>query len=547
MEKYRIYLFILFLLVTVFAIFSIYFNSVTVDEYTHVPVGLSQLRTGKFNMEMMNPPLVRMWASLPLLFYRPRLHLEPGFENIDYVFYARQFMLENAEQYHTLVVLCRIMIFLLIIPLAILLWKWTSKEYGAETGVVALFLLLLNPNILAHATLATTDFGLTVIFFGAIYALKRFIETPNWKYAIILGIVLGIAQSAKFTSVLLYPIFLIGIILVWNRNLFINHKIGQGNALPLPRRLMIMIVVILLISILVINLIYCFQLTGTPMRYFEFRSSLFQTIKNMVPASLPIPLPFFYITGIDAQLAESKGYDNYLFGTLSNQGWWYYYLFAFIIKNPIPFLLCLIIGCYLYLRNRKFNQIDWMLILPPVLILLLFSISSTKNIGLRFILPAFPFLVILAAQIIKSQFPKKKIGFSLLAIWYIISCGFIAPNYLAYFNEFIGGPAQGYRYLLDSNLDWGQDLIRLRHYLEKKHINQIALSHFGPVDPAIYGINAVPLTSEPRTGLVAISVNNLYGISLVHKQEFAWLKQFQPIARVGYSIFIYDIATTQPH
>jgi hypothetical protein len=280
------------------------------------------------------------------------------------------------------------------------------------------------------------------------------------------------------------------------------------------------------------------------LRSFTFHSSLLKNIKSILPASLPMPLPFFYLTGIDRQLSETKGYDNYLHGTLSTHGWWYYYLLAFLIKNPIPFLACLAIGIFIYYKKTSFKQVDWMLVIPPLFIFLLFSINTTKNIGLRFILPAYPFLAILAAQTMHMQIPKKKIIIGILSLWYIFSAISIAPNFIAYFNELTGGPSRGYHYLADSNLDWGQDLIRFKKYLDNHHINQIPFSSFGPVDPAIYGINMEPLSSQSTTGLVAISVNNLYGISLVDKNQFAWLRNYEPKDKSGYSIFIYDIPAT---
>jgi hypothetical protein len=534
MKNLRIVLAILFIIVIIFSWMSIKTNSVTVDEFTHVPVGISQLHYGKYNMEMLNPPLIRLWAALPQLFLAPRLYLAPGFQNIDYVFYARQFMVDNQARYHFLIMASRIMILFLLIPLGILVWRWTKKDFGIQTAMIALLLLLLNPNILAHATLATTDFGLTVLFFASIYTLKRWTENPNWKYTAIAGTMLGLAQCAKFTALLLYPIFLFAIIWLSYKASFISK-----------RKLIVKAIIILLIGVLVINVFYCFQLSGTQLRYYEFHSAPFKLLKSIVPSFLPIPYPFFYLAGLDAQIAESGSYDNYLSGTLSSHGWWYYYLFAFLIKNPIPFLICLFIGCYVYFKRTKVNQLDWFLILPPAIILLFFSLSTTKNIGLRFILPIYPFIAILAAQVVNITFPKKKFILIVLGVWYFISCIWITPNYLAYFNELVGGPSQGYKYLLDSNYDWGQDLIRFKKYLTQHHIDAIPFSHFGPVAPAIYEINALPLTSQPQSGLVAISVNNLYGISLVNKNEFDWLRPYQPIAHAGYSIFIYDITTTK--
>jgi hypothetical protein len=534
MKSYRFYLLILFFVVLILAIASISSNSVTVDEFTHVPVGLSQLSSGKFNMEMMNPPLVRLWAAVPLLFLTPRLHLESGFQNIDYVLYARQFMLDNHDRYHVLIMVSRFMILLLLIPLGVLVWNWTKKDYGAEVGVAALFLLFLNPNILAHATLATTDLGITVIFFATVFSIKKFAENPGWKFAIILGITLGLAQCAKFTGLLIYPILFVGLTVAGIKSKSLSIK-----------KLILMGVSAFGISILIINMVYCFQLTGTPLGYFEFRSSWFTLLKSGLPASTPVPLPYFYLTGIDAQIAESAGFDNYLNGMLSPHGWWHYYIFALLIKNPIPFLLLLGTGIILYFKKTTVKNYDWLLFLPLLQVLFFFSINTTKNIGLRFILPIYPFLAIIAAQSIRIQIPYKRLIFGILALWYLIACFYIAPNFIAYFNEFVGGPSQGYRYLLDSNLDWGQDLIRFKKYLTQHHIEQIPFSHFGPVDPTIYGINVLPLTSQPQSGLVAVSVNNLYGISLVNKTEFDWLRKYQPIDKAGYSIFIYDISTTK--
>ncbi|MCX7919607.1 MAG: glycosyltransferase family 39 protein [bacterium] len=535
----------LFILITILASLSIIANSVTTDEFDHVPGGLAQLRTGKFNMSPANPPLIRMWLAVPLLFVSPKLYLEPGFEQIDYVHYGMRFMTDNADRYFGYIKLSRIFVFLLIIPLVYLVWQWTKKEFGIEVGVTALFFLLLNPNILAHATLATTDFGLTVFFFATVYFFKKFYEIPSWINAAKVGVTLGLAQCAKFTSLFLYPIILIGIILFCLHHRLHHKQIVHDNVFIYCKKIVLMAMVIILMSILIINLVYCFQLTGTPLYSYQFQHPLLQFLKSVLPTWLPIPLPYFYLSGLDRQIAETGMYRNYLHGVLSSHGWWYYYLVAFVIKNPIPFLICLVLGCYSYFQRTKLKRTDWLLILPPIIVFLAFSISSTKNIGLRFILPVYPFFAILAGQAITLQIPKKKLIVGTLAAWYFVSSLWIAPNFLAYFNELIGGPSQGYKYLLDSNLDWGQDMLRLKRYLDKNQIKEMHLSCFGPVPPQIYGIESLPLPTNPQPGRMGISVNHLFGIELDEPNKFAWLRNYEPSDRVSYSIFIYDIKTTK--
>jgi hypothetical protein len=130
-----------------------------------------------------------------------------------------------------------------------------------------------------------------------------------------------------------------------------------------------------------------------------------------------------------------------------------------------------------------------------------------------------------------------------LLVWLAINSLMIFPHHLSFFNEFTGGPTQGYKYLADSNIDWGQDLIFLKQYLVKHNMDFIYLSHFGLVEPAVYGIDYKPLPSYPILGTVAISVNHLLGISAWKKigESFKWLRELEPDDRVGYSILIYKI------
>jgi len=133
----------------------------------------------------------------------------------------------------------------------------------------------------------------------------------------------------------------------------------------------------------------------------------------------------------------------------------------------------------------------------------------------------------------------------ILSLWYIFSSVSIYPHYLAYFNEFVGGPDNGYKYLVDSNLDWGQDLKGLKKYMDEKGIRKIKLSYFGGAEPEYYGINYQPVTTremlKPTPGIYAISATNLQAVFYPNKNYFAWLRKLRPKAKIGYSIFIYEV------
>ncbi|HCJ66809.1 MAG TPA: hypothetical protein DHV62_05640, partial [Elusimicrobia bacterium] len=180
------------------------------------------------------------------------------------------------------------------------------------------------------------------------------------------------------------------------------------------------------------------------------------------------------------------------------------------------------------------------------------------------ILPIYPFLFVLLSQTIQPAvfshqrtiiFRFQFLIFSFLCIWYLISSLRIYPHYLAYFNEFSGGPDNGWKYLADSNIDWGQDLKGLKKYLEKEDNPEILLGYYGSANPDYYHIEyqklpfyvAVPRMSRkinslnPQKELLAISVNILHSIYSPDRSLFNWLKKKKPIGKIGYSIFVYDV------
>jgi hypothetical protein len=243
-------------------------------------------------------------------------------------------------------------------------------------------------------------------------------------------------------------------------------------------------------------------------------------------------------------------------GHLSSEGWWYYLLAAFVFKTPIPVLLCFALAVYqvcVKVARRSITTDDLLLWLPVLAFFVFFSVAR-RSIGLRYVLPIYPFVFVLAAG---AVFQLRKAAYLLVipVLWYVSATAMAWPNYLAYFNEFAGGSANGYRYLVDSNLDWGQDLKGLKAFMDSRGISRVYLSYFGSDSPERYGIAYDWLPSfelknpNPQDGTVnirrksyvAISVTNLQGVYMEPQTLFRWLDRLTPVAQIGHSIFVYYV------
>jgi hypothetical protein len=312
-------------------------------------------------------------------------------------------------------------------------------------------------------------------------------------------------------------------------------------------KMLLAIVIIFVIGILIINACYLFNDSFKPKSEYLFRSSFFSSIVSFIPNWLPLPFPKDYLIGLDTQKYESDKcpVPVYLLGNLSSDGWWYYYIIVFLLKTPIPILILFLWSMLIFLYNlsRGKNDFFYIYIFTFIFMYILVFTSSVINLGIRYILPIYPLIFLLCGYAIKEIGLKGKILLFALSLWLLMNTLLIYPHHLSFFNEFAGGPTYGYKYLADSNIDWGQDLISLKQYIVKNKIDCIYLSHFGLVEPSVYGINYKPLPPYPIHGTVAISVNHLLGISAWKKigDSFKWLRKYRSDDHAGYSILIYKL------
>jgi hypothetical protein len=520
-------------------------KSVTVDEFAHLPAGLSILRTGDFRMYPHASPLIQLLTALPLLRSHAVLPLKIGWQSRNQLVLGYEFMYANAKTYPALFLRARAVSVVLGALLIVLIWWWARALYGPASGLAAATLAAFNPTLMAHAELVTTDVGGSLALFAAVMAGWAFCRRPSWPRALLAGLVMGLALLSRLTALLLLPLWPV---LVLGSRPAGETRLGWRRSAGAAA-------VVCFVAWITLCSGYLWRGVGTPLGEQVFESELFARVGSLWPARLPIGLPSDYLRGLDLlNKYNEETYPSYYLGRISNEPWPYYYLFALAVKTPLAALLLLVLGIgSLGRRAGAFRQEELFLVLPPLFLIAFVSWYSNMDIGLRYILPAFPFLFVLASRPWAGLFHPPvwaRAGLVLLLLSNLTSNLLVYPDYLAYFNCAAGGPDRGYRLLADSNLDWGQDLIGLKQYMEKNHLNQICLAYFGRVDPRLYGIHYQFPSDPTQCEFLAVSVNFVLGLSYrvivdshlrwTEDNEFSWLQQEKPIATIGHSIWVFQ-------
>ncbi|MFH0983225.1 MAG: glycosyltransferase family 39 protein [Planctomycetota bacterium] len=524
----------------------------TVDEFAHVPAGCAYWKYGRLDLYCKNPPLLRFWMALPVVLDRgvniPEI-ADPSWDWGPWL-YGVRFMNANRPGYFDLFFRARLMIIPLGLATALLLYRWGDEVFGRYPAAIVTSWFLLLPPVLAHAHLATTDVGCMFSVFLSLFVFRWAYQRPGTRRFLVAGAVWGLALLIKFTALLLLPL-LVGLAVLYR--LRSEGKTGPSRALKAGGD----VAVLLFSAWLVINLGMGFKGTLRPLGGYTFSSSFCEKVQTVLPAWLPIPLPEDYVIGFDGQKmdAESGEFGSYLLGQWSQGGRWYYNLVALGVKLPLPFLAAIGAGLWLWLRRPLEVCERWTVLAPAAVLLVALSLLSRLNLGIRYLLPVVPFLFLLTGALWArvGASPRRWLRWTPFAV--LAHAGITAaaahPNYLAYFNLIAGGPAGGQEWLVDSNLDWGQDLYRVREAVRPfAGDGPIRLLYFGHVDPELYGIRYGPVPAEPVQDVIAISMNYLVGnpyvvitpdgkVRHVLRNHTAWLHGYRPVRRVG-SMVIFD-------
>ncbi len=526
-------------------------HAATHDEYWHLPAGLAAWRSGRFDADNLNPPLTRMWDTLPLIATAARVDstVPPG----DAFQLGDRFLADNRASYDLYLALARSMNVVFSVVTGWLLAVWASELFGMRSACLAAALWSFCPTALANAALVTPDMGATCLFTGTLYACWLFSKAPTWRGTAILGALLGLAQLAKFTNLLLYPLCLA----TW----FVARVRNPDVAAARPLKVLGQMTIAAIVSIGVVNAGYLFRGSFTRRDAYHFRSRAMLEIADLLEpvAKLPVPLPRDYLEGLDRQRHIMEGsHPVYLDGDWSLEGFPDYYLRALAYKLPHAAQALLAVAVMFVLfpsRLRRKARLQWLLGLP-VLVVIGVASSIGMQLGIRYVLPGLPFLLLFASQAARwLDWQRFRIRTLLLLPLIIVLPASLRfhPHHLAYFNELTGGPIGGRRHLLDSNLDWGQDLLRLERYLHEQQLGEIGLAYFGMLPPAEIGIfYHLPPSRRPEPGWYAVSANFAFGRPHTIRKpdgtmrsagfgEFGYFHDFEPVARIGYSIDVYHI------
>jgi 4-amino-4-deoxy-L-arabinose transferase-like glycosyltransferase len=504
------------LIIISIAIFSFFLTfsaartiSLTWDEPSFIVSGYSYLDNKEFKLSPDNPPLMQVLTALPLRF----LDLQsPDYSHEDYrsnsrVQFANLFFENNVNKFHEMTILSRLPVHLLFVLLVIMTGLFVKKIAGLIPSIIASVLVSFSPTLLAHGQLATTDFGCTVFMFISVYTFYLAVHAGNNKRWVICGIVTGLAFLTKYTALLLVPIFIIFTLYEIIFNKICNKALFRG------------IIILVFFILLVLSLGYKFT-------------------------------PWLYVSGI-SQIYVRNNPDAYyyLFGNVLDGAVWYYYFAVFLAKTPVATLLLLAISAYVSVRY-KFDRDIIIYFLVPVGVIMFVCAFDTHNLGIRRVLPMYPFLfsfISCTYNHINADNLKKTI-FSTFLAWNIITTIIAYPHYISFFNIAVGGSNNGPNLLEDSNLDWGQDLPALVEWQKNNYPDEpINIAYFGAINPRLYGLTFRQISEEellnPRYGIYAISAHYLIYTrksAFLTKEKVDWLELYEPIGYAGNSIYIYQ-------
>ncbi len=479
--------------------------------------------------------------------------------------------------------------------LGILLFRFVRRLYGVRSGLLALFLYTFSPNLLAHARFCVADFTGAAALFAATVFFLDYLEHRGWGRLIACGLAGAVALMSKESMILLVGLFpammaLNGVLRVVER-----RRAARSEAKPAqpshswgPFRGMAACLGIALVGFVAIWGAYRFEVNTflkpgkdhdtlkrmnafAPLKAILAQDKvelLYEDANHFLETTRVPAASFLRVMKRKLLHAGSWGQSAFLHGSYGTGGWVSYFPVAFLVKVPLAITILFAIGLLgIFLRpTPRFRQ-ELLFLIPPAG-LFAAAMFSSLNIGFRHVLGVLPFVMIIGSRILADRpdgvrripGPAALVLVGVLCVWLLVASMGIHPHYLAYFNEIAGGPEGGIAWLADSNLDWGQDLPALADWLEEHDIRAVHMSYSGAVDPQSYGIKligerqftgpdddpkahrfALKVHKQPKSGYVAVSVTNLQGVYFSRKDAFDWLKDLEPVAKIGYSIYVYHL------
>jgi hypothetical protein len=568
------------------------------DDNVALISGYSYLRKQEYRLEPQNPPLIKDLGALPLLFMNLREPWDqPGWgDNNDPDDLGKALLYRLGNDPDAILRAARAPMIVFAAAFGGLLFWWTLKHFGDGVALLTLFLYAFSPTFLAHGRFIATDVGATAGFFVAVVAYLHYLKHPGRRGVLLAALAMGFAFLTKFSTVALIPIVLfLGVMWVVATRIPVRRSalrlrgVTSGLAVtfrpPGPDffralgRVLAQTAGIILLAHVVIYPLYLHHIWNyDPARQVmeaRIHRDLYGmggTAKDIViwasDKSVLRPWAEYFLGLLVALKASNWGQPIFFWGQIHPTGLRVYFPFVYLVKEPLTLhLLTLAAVVFTLCQHRKsrggrrpfwrawlaehFTEFAFLVVIAVYWTAL---IRSNMNIGVRHLLPAFPFMFVLISRQIVSlyrrltQLPAQwrfRAALGALLLWQAVSVLRVHPSYLAYFNELAGGPDGGWRYVNDSNLDWGQDVKRLAQFVEERGIERIHFDYFGPADASYYlqdkfqgSLGCKP----PQKGWAAISAMVYPGAPWQPHCDYRhWLPIDQAVAKIGHSIFIFRV------
>jgi 4-amino-4-deoxy-L-arabinose transferase-like glycosyltransferase len=528
MQSRKLVLAIWLLLVAIRLTLGLWFiraNSLTGDETLYITAGYIAVHDGDFSVNAGHPPLAKLMAgaAASLVWDPPYTAHTPNwrggvFQPYAEFFYADRVFATLGERGELVAMVARLPGMLLGIGLCLLCGLWAHRLWGPAAGVLALGVAVFDPSLLAHSAVVGTDAPLACFLTLAVYLAWEHARRPSRRLLCAVGVAFGLALATKFSAATLGPIIavLIGFACrtptagfwTWLRRLVISGAVALGLA--------------------VATLVASYGVIGVGQ----------------------------WLTGMGTlAYHQSAGHPAFLLGEISTSGWWYYFPVAVLAKTPALTLILILAGLGLWRFRRDRRWLDTVALLGSAALFFAVNLFVSVNIGIRYLLPIYPFLIVAAAHLVHFAPARARAAAVAGALGGLAATTVpYAPHQLAYFSHFVGGPDHGAEWLSDSNIDWGQDLRGLADWMHERNIPSIYLSYYGRFPPSYYGFQfwVLPMfvrppvepmdrvVGGPLPRYLAVSVTNLHGTYMGKPHLYDWLKPYQPVAKIGYSIFVYD-------
>ncbi len=580
---------------TVLAFVSSLNDAPIVDEVPHIGAGYSYVAAQDMRLNPEHPPLIKDLAGLALL---PVLGFNnPAFSTTNWTTdvngqwqFGRSVIFGSGVSPDTIKMVARAPMLLVFILACWLVWRWARERYGDTTALIAIILFAFSPTILAHGRFVTTDMGAATGVLVATYYFIAFLRAPKRRAFVLAALTLGLALLAKFNTVLLGPYF-VAVALLYGLD-------GTWRSWRAWKKALRLVWLTVLVGVTAfVGVVWPWYILHTLHYPAARQHSNTQAILNGYPDSLLKTLVVWasdkpvirgagqWTLGLAMVQQRSVGGNTiYYMGRVVTAGGPGYFPTVYFLKEPLAwwilFSMALTALAFHHRRRPKehkrghfftdnFEEWAWLLWL---LIYWTISMRSTLNIGVRHLLPIYPFTILLVSGRIgvliewlrvhdRARLQWFSLAIAGLLGWYTFESVRVWPSYLSYFNQLAGGPSGGHRFVADSNLDWGQDIKRLGQWMDANSIQHVSLDYFGWSDPVYYlGQKYIYTTGSywkdakdfikrnPSDGWIAISATfyqEATNRAEPGRSTYRWLMDYEPIAVIGNSIFVWHVSASR--